>query len=178
MPNHLTTGLVSRSRQLAAQLDELRSRVREAVAAELARVVADAVRDLLTAALRGRPPEPEGTTPRRSGPVRDDPWDDDPDDWRRDGDDESDRYRDDPDERHPPPGPTTNDPRPSAHWVSALSTGILVARWLLAHRLRLWPAVGAGVVISALAGGSAVRVAFAAVATALELVCLTQSDPG
>jgi hypothetical protein len=45
--------------------------------------------------------------------------------------------------------------------------------------LRVWPAVGAGVVISALAlaGGPAVRAAFAAVAAALELAGLTHPCP-
>ena len=179
MTNPLASSLVSRSHQLAEQLHELRSRVREAVAAELGRVVADAVRDLLTAALRGRPPDPESTTHRRPGHLRDDPWDDDPDDWERDGGDDYSRYPDEPDERPTQSRPTPNDPRPSTPWASALSVGIVATRWLLARKLRVWPSVGVGVAIStlALAGGPAVRAVLAAVAAALELACLTHPSP-
>ena len=179
MSNSLATGLATRSHQLAEQLHELRSRVREAVAAELGRVVADAVRDLLTAALRGRPPDRPGTEYTRPGRGRNDPWDDDPDDWDRDGDDESERYRDESDERQPPPGPTPYNSRPSTPWASALSAGIVATKWLLARRLRVWPSVAVGVMVGAasLAGGSVVRTVLAAVATALDLVCLTHPGP-
>jgi hypothetical protein len=50
-------------------------------------VVADAVRDLLTATLRGRLPDPERTKLRRSGHERGNPWDD-PDDWAGNGRDD------------------------------------------------------------------------------------------
>jgi hypothetical protein len=177
--NQLATGLATRSRLLAEQLHELRSRVREAVAAELGRVVADAVRDLLTATLRGRPPDHSGTTDLRPGRSRADPWDDDPDDWLRDDEDEYRRYPDEPDERPPPSGPTPITTRPTSPWASALSVGVVATRLLLARGLRVWPCVGVGVAVSALAlaGGQAVRAVFAAAATALDLVCLTQPYP-
>ena len=178
MTTPLLAGLATRSRQLADQLVELRARVREAVAAELGRVVADAVRDLLTAALRGRSPDSERPTYRRPGPVRTDPWDDDTDDWGQDGEDD---YRHDPGDPggHLSPGPATDNPRSSTPWATALSAGIVATRWLLARRLRTWPCVVVGVAVSALAlaGGHAERAVFAAVATALELACLTQSGP-
>jgi hypothetical protein len=142
------------------------------------RVVADAVRDLLTTALRGRPPDHPDIPPRRSRRPRADPWDDHPDDWHRDDGDEYDPNGDEPAERSRRPVGAGRAPRPSTPWASALSAGVLVARWLLAHRLRVWPAVGAGVAVSALAlaGGPAVRAACAALSAAVDLICLTQPD--
>jgi hypothetical protein len=177
--NPLATGLAVRSRQLADQLVELRSRVREAVAAELGRVVADAVRDLLTAFLRGRPPDRPDVPDRRSGRSRADPWDDDPDDWRRGDDDGYGRNDDELDGRSRRPMTGGHDPPPPTSWASALSAGITATRWLLAQGLRAWPCVGAGIVVGAasLAGGPAVRTVLAAAVTALELVCLTLPGP-
>ena len=142
-------------------------------------MVADAFRDLLTAALRGRPADPARSAHRRSGHLRDDPWDDDPDDWHRDDDDESDRYRDDPAERSRQSMTAGQDSPPPTSWASALSAGIMATKLLLARRLRLWACLGAGFAVgaAALAGGPAVRTTFAAVAAALELVCLTQPGP-
>jgi hypothetical protein len=170
--------------RLADTLGHLKVRVREAVATELGRAVADAVRDLLTAVLRSRPVVDEDADERRSrqGPTDPradrrpprDPWaDDDPDPWA--GDDP----REDPDEHRHQPEPSTTSPPRSASWASAVSVGAVLARWLLTRRLTLWPCVGVGVALgaAALAGGPAVRAVLAAVATAADLVSLTQSPP-
>ena len=153
------------------------------MATELGRVVADAVRDLLTAVLRSRPVVDEDADEQRFRQRPADPWadrrpprdpwaDDDPDPW---ADDEP---RDDPDDdrlRHQPDPSPTSPPR-SPSWASALSVGVVLTRWLLVYRLRLWSYLGVGVALgaTALAGGPVVRAVLAAVATAADLVSLTQ----
>jgi hypothetical protein len=162
--------------RLADTLGQLKVRVREAVATELGRAVADAVRDLLTAVLRSRPVVEEDADERRFRSRPTNSWaDDDPDPW---ADDEP---RDDPDGDHlrPQPDPSPTAPPRSASWAPALSVGVVVARWLLTRRLRPWPCIGVGVAIgaAALIGGPVVRAVLAAVATAADLVSLTQSPP-
>ncbi|OWK40133.1 hypothetical protein [Fimbriiglobus ruber] len=133
------------------------------MAGELGRAVADAVRDLLTAVLRGHPaPVPP--------PVRRDRWDDDPDDWDRQPRDRWDAP-DDPDE----PRPAAGGWRPE--WAGAVAAAAAVGRWLFARRLPLWAATGVGVVVgaTALAGGPAARAVAGALAAAIDLARLT--DP-
>jgi hypothetical protein len=162
--------------RLAETLGQLKVRVREAVATELGRAVADAVRDLLTAVLRARPVSEQDADERRFRSRPTDPWvDDDPDPW---ADDEP---RDDPDDDRlrPQPDSSPTSPPRSASWAPALTVGVVLTRWLLVHRLRLWSYLGVGVALGAavLAGGPVVRAVLAAVATAADLVSLTQPPP-
>ena len=150
---------------LTATLHHLQDRVRDAVATEMGRVVSDAVRDVLTAALRARLGESAPTRPDHR--YRADPWsDDDADDWDDD--------QPDPDEspRRTPPPPATASP-----WAAALSVGVLVAKWLWGHRVPLWPCMGVGVLAAAatLTGGPVVRASLAALAAAADLVNRTHS---
>jgi len=152
------------------------------VATELGRVVADAVRDLHTTVLRARPVGDEDAEERRFRSRPTDPWadhrsardpwtDGDPDPWAEDD------LREDHDERHHQPEPSPTSPPRSSSWAPALSVGVVLTRWLLVYRLRLWSYLGVGVALgaAALAGGPVVRAVLAAVATAVDLVSLTQS---
>ena len=150
---------------LTETLHQLKDRVREAVATEMGRVVADAVRDVLTAALRVRADEPSHPRPDRR--YRADEWsEDDPDFWDDD--------RPDPD---PSPRRTPSPPAPASPWAAALSVGVLVTKWLWGHRVPLGPCVGVGALATAatLHGGPVLRASLAALATAADLVNLTQS---
>ena len=60
--------------RLAETLGHLKVRVREAVATELGRAVADTVRDLLTAVLRSRPVGDDDADERRFRQRPTDPW--------------------------------------------------------------------------------------------------------
>ncbi len=152
---------------LTETLHHLKDRVREAVATEMGRVVSDAIRDVLTTALRVRAEEPPH--PRPDHRYRADQWsEDNPDDW---GDDQQDP---DPAARRMP-----SPPAPPSSWAAALSVGVLVAKWLWGHRVPLWPCVGVGVLatVATLNGGPVLRASLAALATAADLVNLTQAHP-
>ena len=150
---------------LTETLHHLKDRVREAVATEVGRVVAEAIRDVLTTALRVRAEEPLHPQPDRRD--RADQWsEDDPDPWDDD--------RPDPD---PSPRRTPSPPAPASSWAAALSVGVLVVKWLWGHRVPLWPCLGMGVLatVATLNGGPVVRASLAALATAADLVNLTHS---
>ena len=70
-------------------------------------------------------------------------------------------------------------PAPPSSWATALSVGVLVAKWLWGHRVPLGPCVGVGVLAAAatLHGGPVVRASLAALATGADLVNLTHSHP-
>ena len=152
---------------LTETLHHLKDRVREAVATEMGRVVSEAIRDVLTTALRVRAEEP--SHPRPDHRYRADQWsEDDADDWDDD--------RPDPD---PSPRRMPSPPAPASPWAAALSVGVLVAKWLWEHRVPLWPCLGVGVLVTAatLNGGPVVRASLAALAAAAELVNRTQAHP-
>ena len=160
--------------RLTQTLGVLKERVREAVATEMGRVVADAVRDVLTAALRHRPVETgEPDRPRDYRRAESDPWaDDEPDPWepKRSAYPERDErtYRSQPEE--------TITPAPRTGWAKAVSVGMSVVKWLHARRLPLWPCVGFGALVGAVSvsSGRLVRAIVAAVVTAVDLIGLTQ----
>ena len=152
---------------LTATLHQLQDRVRVAVATEMGRVVSEAIRDVLTTALRVRLDETAPTRPDHR--YRADQWsEDDADDWDDD--------RSDPDsspQRIPSP------PAPPSGWAAALSVGVLVTKWLWGYRVPLCPCLGMGVLatVATLHGGPVVRASLAALATAADLVNLTTPHP-
>ena len=135
--------LIDRLRRLAGSLGEYRRRVREAVAGETARLVADAVRDVLAAALGGRPEpaEPGWARPAR----RHRGWDDDEPDWR---DDEAEPYA--------ARSAMTAEPRLPA----AAAVALAVSRWWSGRR-PAWVGLGLGALAAAAAlfGGPALQAA-------------------
>ena len=150
---------------LTETLHQLQDRVREAVATEMGRVVSEAIRDVLTTALRVRAEDPSHPRPDRR--YRADQWsEDDPDSW-------------DDDQQDPDPSPrrTPSPPAPASPWAAALSVGVLVAKWLWGHRVPPWPCLGVGVLatVATLHGGPVVRASLAALAAAAELVNRTQA---
>ena len=152
--------------RLAESFHQLKERVRDAVATEMGKVVADAVRDWVTTTLQGRmptrlrPEETEFASPRSS-----DGWDDD-DHWAEE-------------EPHfeAPVNDAPLEPKVSS-WAAALSLGFVAAKWLIIRRLPLVPAVGAGVLLGAFAlvGGPLVQASLAAATTAADIVTITRSD--
>jgi hypothetical protein len=121
----------ARVRLLAATLGDLKDRVRTAVAAETGKAVADAVRDVLTAALGGRPAAPPAYG--RATPPRDWDDDDDPDDWdNRDG-----RF--------------VSPPAAIPRWPTAVALAAAAARGWAARRLPGWAAAAVGLLAGAAA---------------------------
>jgi len=145
--------------RLADALADLKHRVRVAVAAEAAAAVADAVRQVLTAALgpSDRAYRPESGRPARDG------WDD-PDGWGDDGNNGGDG--DFGDAESDPAMPTPVPPPEPARrpWTAAALAGVAVTRWFLARPASVWLAVAAGAMTAAtaLVGGVAGRIGLAA----------------
>ncbi|QEL17397.1 hypothetical protein [Limnoglobus roseus] len=148
--------------RLTDALVQLKARVREAVATEMGRIVAECVNDVLAAAVRGRPaaPPPPQHRAYRPATAR---WDDG-DDPPAEEDDEDDVASGD---RSAPP-PTAV----ARTWPAAVSAGLLAARWLLRRRFPGWPCLGVGLAaaLAALTGHPAVVAALGAVAAATDLV--------
>ena len=132
--------LADRLARLVAALLDLADRVRDAVAAETGRLVADAVGGLVTDALSGGPDDP----PARAEIDAD--WSDDSDPWADAG------------EFAPTPIST---PVP---WAAALTAGLAAGRWLAARRVPIWASVALAAAVSAAArfGGPVVGAAVAA----------------
>ncbi len=167
MKSSILPSIRDRLIHLTETLHHLQDRVREAVATEMGRVVSEAIRDVLTTALRVRAEDPSHPRPDRR--YRADPWsEDDTDDWDDD--------QQDPDsspQRMPSP------PAPPSSWATALSVGVLVAKWLWGHRVPPWPCVGVGVLATAatLHGGPVLRASLAALTAATDLVNRTRAHP-
>lgn len=139
--------LIDRLRRLAGALSHYRRRVREAVAGETARLIAEAVRDVLAAALGGHlvPPEPAWARPSR--PHRD--WDDEPD-WR---------------DNHAEPYVATPTMTPEPRLPVAAVAALAVSRWW-AGRRPAWLGLGLGTLAAAatLFGGPTLQTAAGLVA--------------
>ena len=147
--------------QLTETLHHLKDRIREAVATEMGRVVSEAVRDVLTTALTVRREEP----PRpRADPQS---W---TEDWSEDDPDAGEDDRADAE---------LSSSAPASPWATALSVGVVAAKWLGTQRVSVWPCLGGGVLATTamLSGGPVLRATLVAVATAWDLVALTQSQP-
>ncbi|QEL16854.1 hypothetical protein [Limnoglobus roseus] len=148
--------------RLTDALVQLKARVREAVATEMGRIVAEAVNDLLAAAVRGRPatPPPSPHRPYRPATAR---WDDDVDDPA---------VEDDEDDVASVDRSATPSNAVARTWPAAVSAGVLAARWLLRRRFPGWPCLGVGLAagLAALTGHPTVVAALGAVAAATDLV--------
>ena len=158
--------LAERLAHLADSFQQLKERVRDAVAAEMGKVVADAIRDWITTALQGRMAarfrthDAEYSSPRYSEGWNDDaPW-----------------AGEEP-HREAPAYETPPEPKVSG-WAAALSLGFVAAKWLLVRRLPLVPSVGAGMLLGtfALVGGPLVQASLAAAAAAADLVTITGAE--
>ena len=144
--------------QLTETLHHLKDRVRDAVATEMGRVVSEAVRDVLTTALTVRREEPSRPRAAHGSWTEDDPaaWEEDE---REDAE--------------------LSPSLPASPWATALSVGVVAAKWLGTQRVSVWPCIGGGVLATTamLSGGPVLRATLVAVATAWDLVARTQSHP-
>jgi hypothetical protein len=150
----------SRLRRLADTLAVLKQRVREAVASETGRAVGEAVRDLLSAALAGRPAVPPYRT-------RTEDWDEDPDTWRNDDG-----------VRYVPSSTTsrTDDrepdvPRRTRRWSAAVAFGATAARCWAARSVPGWVVVALGLMAGAATwfGGTVAQAALALLGSVTDL---------
>jgi hypothetical protein len=177
----VTALLSEKLRSLAAVLDDLKERVRAALASELARAVSAAVQDVVQAVMTGGRPDPVRRPfddPYRRTPYQPwrgeerDPWDDDREEWCED--------RTDFDHTGPDAGdPDPAEPgRPAA--TAAVSAGTHVARWWLARRGTWLGALGVGlaVAVAGLAGGPAVRIGLGVLAAVADLATATDALGG
>ena len=169
----MTALVTNRIHKLSESLVELKLKVREALATELATAVGIAVRDIIVVAMVDRiiNPSPRNpTTAPHSGGRNErydrwgepkDPWAE-ADDYDRPGTHA--RYElDEHDDQEPPPAlPTT----------AALAIGVNVGRWWLARNGATHTAVGLGILATALgfAGGPFTQAALAVLAAATDLL--------
>jgi hypothetical protein len=156
--------------RLAETFRQLKERVRDAVASEMGRVVADAVRDLINTVLRPRPSHPEHVEPQ---PVERDEY---PNDWNDDQEYEArDSYQEPP--RVIPSEPENLAPPTVSKWAAALSVGVAVTRWLIYRRLPILPTIGIGMAVGAVALVSkpVFQASLSAASAAVELVNMTQT---
>lgn len=154
----------SRMNRLAGTLQELRGRVREAVAAETGRAVGDAVRDVLTTALAGRDPPPRQ---RHGYGGRDDR-----DRWDGDDEDGDEPFYD------AGPGSWKGDEEAvvrSRRWQAAVEGTAAAVRGWASRRVPGWVAAVVGLVVGAatLAGGTVARAVVALLGAAMDLLPLT-----
>ncbi len=166
-------------RRLSRALFDLRDRVREALAGEVARAVGAAVNEIVAAVLRGGPPPVVTPSPRNEDHPGRSPWADaDADPW---GDDRShwhdDRYDPDfdrePDDVEPPPVEHVDPPASIPRTPAGLSAG----RWWLGRRGSVAEAVGVGliVVLAVLVGGPLARAGAAIVSAAADVSAATDA---
>ena len=151
---------------LTSSLTTLRERVRQAVAGELVKVVAEALRDLLQAILirDARPVAP--AAPHSSSPTSTSRWDDDEDEeWYE--------------EPRSSPSPVYVHPQPANSRVEALRTGVGITTWLLHRKVPLFAGLGLGLAagFAALSTHPLVQTVFAVAAAAAELIAITHSLP-
>jgi hypothetical protein len=161
-------------RQLAGTLADLKGRVRRAVAGEVGKAVADAVAEVLVAALGGQVTATAwAARPGRYDPYagRKDPWSD-PDDpgW----DPEYARLR------RTGAGSNSDEPDQAdgkSLAPAALAVGMAASRWWLAQRGSPWQAAGAGLAAGAtlLAGGPMARTALAVLLAVHRLLAATDA---
>jgi len=169
----MTALVTNRIHKLSESLVELKLKVREALATELATAVGSAVRDIIVVAMVDRMinPSPRNpTTSPHSGwrNERYDRWGEPKDSWAEADDYDRPgthaRYElDERDDEEPPPAlPTT----------AALAVGVNVGRWWLARNGSTHTAVGLGILATALgfAGGPFTRAALAVLAAATDLL--------
>jgi hypothetical protein len=156
---HLHT-IVERLRRLSETLNDLKERVRDAVAGELSRVVANTVQDVVHSFIRSKP-EP----PPREVPQERPSWQDD-DPWAEEVEDEPVREEFEPEEVIPPPL-EHND-----RWQRAFALGTTVLRWWLAGRWKPFLGLGVAGLAGAAAwwGGPVIHAGTGVVLSAAELI--------
>lgn len=144
----MTDLVLEQLRRLTGTLAVLHGRVREAVAGEVGRAVADAVAEVLTTTLGGRlaPVPAYGGRPAGYGRSN---WDDPDDEW---GDGYAGRGATGSARTRPPAGPNEVDVS-----GAALAVAVAAGRWWLGRRGSAWQAAGVAVAAAAtLAGGGPV----------------------
>ena len=157
--------IATRLRGLADEVGTLKERVRVAVAGELASAIADAVKDVVRAAVAGQPvPAPT----MRARPRQYDDWDDERDAWSGDAD------------RYGGSGRSQgsrSDEFAASERVVALAAAVQVARWWLARRGSVVGATGVGLAaaLTGLFGGATVRAGLTAVGVTTDLLAVTAS---
>ena len=179
----MTAILIAPLRRLSRALLDLRDRVREALAGEVARAVGEAVNEVVAAVLRGGPPPAappprDGGHPGRSHWADADPWGDSSPPWP-DGWDAADFGRE-PDDVETPP--VSDDevsgakPRTPAG-LGAVAAGLSAGRWWLGRRGSVVEAVGVGliVVLAVLVGGPLARAGAAVVSAAADVSAATDA---
>jgi hypothetical protein len=159
--------LSAAARRLTDTLNELKARVREAIAGETGKAVAEAVKLAVAHALNSDLSD-EGSPSRHRPPP--DPWDDphadrwaDPGEWV------------DADDAPPPPLP---EPHRSAadRTRLAVAAGVAAGRWVLARgSLPVALAVGGLVALAVLFGGDATHAAAAALTAAADLSAVSRA---
>ena len=179
----MTAVLTAPLRRLSRALLDLRDRVREALAGEVARAVGAAVNEIVAAVLRGNPP-PAAAPPRGDDdPGRNhwadaDPWGDSSPPWP------DDRYAADfdpaPDDVETPP--VNDDEVPGAKprapaGLGAVAAGLSAGRWWLGRRGSALEALGVGVIVAlaVLAGGPLARAGAAVVSAAADVSAATDA---
>jgi hypothetical protein len=166
--------VINRVHKLSESLVELKSKVRQAMATELASAVGTAVRDILVVAVLDRIVSIPSRTPQapvHAGSWRDerhDRWGEPKDHWEDADDDDrpgsSSRYeleeRDD------------EEPMPTVPTTAAIAVGVNVGRWWLARDGSTHTAVALGVLATALgfAGGPFAHAVLAVLAAATDLM--------
>jgi hypothetical protein len=159
----MATLITEKLQEVGVSLAELKTRLQVALAAELGRVVADAVRDVVQAVLRQgadevRPP-PYPTTPAWTDPG--DRWADDRDPWGS------------PD--YPPRPAPDGLGTANAHAALALAAGAAVTQWWARRTGRVAAAAGLGLAVALLGSfGPAGRAALAVIAAAADLVSVPE----
>jgi hypothetical protein len=149
--------VTDRLHTLAGALADLHGRVRQAVAGEVGRLVAEAVGEAAACALGGRPrwPAPPAAVPR-------DEWDDSEDPWAAEG------------VRAGRPPADVSDAPPDFDLVgpAAVAAAAAAARWWRSRRGGRWGAAAAALAAAGavLAGGPAVRPALAVLLAAHRLI--------
>ena len=174
----MTATLTAPLRRLSRALFDLRDRVREALAGEVARAVGEAVREIVAVVLRGGPPPAAPSPGNDSHPGRSHWTDPDADPW---GDD---RYAADfdraPDDVEPPPVEHPDLPASTLRTpagLGAVAAGLSAGRWWLGRRGSVAEAVGVGVIVglAVLAGGPLARAGAAVVSAAADVSAATDA---
>jgi hypothetical protein len=159
--------LSAAARRLTDTLGELKARVREAIAGETGKAVAEAVRAAVAHALTGDLRDVPAPSRGRASP---DPWDDphadrwaDPGEWT------------DADDVPPPPVP-----EPALNAADrtrlAVAAGVAAGRWVLSRgSLPVALAVGGLVALAVLFGGPATHAAATALAAAADLSAVSRA---
>lgn len=160
-----------RIRELAGHLGELKHRVRRAVATETGKAVADAVKDLLTAALGGTVDRNAYHSPSAYRPAQRD--------WERNGESSRDRWDDDEDEPYDGRSYRTEDRHsasrvvpPPPRWPAVLMLTTAAVKGWANRRLPTWAAATVGVAAAAAAviGGPVLHAGLALAGAAIDLL--------